>query len=181
MIKKIKNYEDNYEIDDLGNIYSLPRNGTIKEKKIISSKINKYGYKQCHLMKNNKMKTFLVHRLVAQAFIPNPNKLPQVNHKDGNKSNNCVNNLEWVSVSSNTKHAFDNNLGGFRDSALRNLEKMNSNKYKKVLLEKDNQIITFNSTNEASIFLETNKDNISRAFKKGQRCKGYKVICERNC
>jgi hypothetical protein len=125
--------------------------------------------------------TRALHKIVAEVYIPNPQNKPQVNHKDGDKSNNCANNLEWVSISTNTKHAFENNLGGFRDSALRNLEKMNSNRYKKVLLEKDGQIITFNSTNEASIFLKTNKDNISRAFKKGQRCKGYKVICKRDC
>ena len=181
MLKQIPNYEGVYEIDEVGNIYSLPRKGTAFYKRKISTKINKYGYEQCSLMKNGEMKTFLVHRLVAMAFIENEDNLPQVNHKNGNKSDNRVENLEWCTISQNTKHAFDNNLGGFKKTVLNNLSKMNENSYRKVVLTKVGETVEFNSTREASIFLNTDKDNITRAFRENIKCKGYSVICERNC
>lgn len=106
--KPIKNYENLYEISNLGNVKSLDRviiskNGV---KKLIKGKINKLGlthsgYVSVSLYKNSEQKIFRVHRLVAEAFIPNPNNLPQVNHIDENKENNNVDNLEWCSVSEN--------------------------------------------------------------------------------
>lgn len=179
MLQQIKDYEGYYEIDTEGNIYSLPRNGTSKHKKIIAQHKNRNGYNQCVLMKNNKAKTFLVHRLVAIAFIENPNNYPQINHKNGIKTDNNVENLEWCSISKNTKHAFDNNLNGFRDMAMKNIEIMNKDKYNLIILKNDCETIEFNSTNDASIYLKTNKDNITRAFRKKQKCKGYTVICKR--
>lgn len=68
------------------------------------------GYLQFNAYKTGKYKTHLVHRLVAMAFIPNPLKLKEVNHKDGNKLNNRVENLEWVSRSQNIKHGIDTGL-----------------------------------------------------------------------
>lgn len=66
----------------------------------------KKGYHRVTLtIDKGKKKTFLVHRLIAQKFIPNPDNLPQVNHIDGNKDNNHVNNLEWVDNQTNTDHA----------------------------------------------------------------------------
>jgi len=65
------------------------------------------GYISAHLRSG---KDYKVHRLVAKTFIPNPDNLPQVNHKDGNKKNNHVDNLEWISRSGNIRHAYDNGL-----------------------------------------------------------------------
>lgn len=70
------------------------------------NKGNGGGYEYVDLRVDNKQKTFLVHRVVAMCFLPNHNDLPQVNHKDGVRDNNCVDNLEWVTASENQIHAF---------------------------------------------------------------------------
>lgn len=88
--KNIKEYED-YQVSNLGRVKSLKFG-----KEIIMSQItDRKGYLCVKLCKNGKHKKFSVHRLVAEAFIPNPNNYPQVNHKDENKQNNCVENLEY--------------------------------------------------------------------------------------
>lgn len=73
--------------------------------KALKSSVNPRGYAAVSLQEGKEAKTYLVHRLVAEAFIPNPMGLSQVNHIDGNKQNNCVNNLEWVSPKENVVHA----------------------------------------------------------------------------
>lgn len=69
-------------------------------------------------------KYFLVHRLVAQAFIPNPNNLPQVNHIDGNKENNCITNLEWCTREDNIKHAYKIGLNPSRKKIIEYIDKL---------------------------------------------------------
>ena len=71
---------------------------------------NSKHYWRVNIQINNKQKVFAVHRLVALAFIPNPNNLSQINHIDGNKNNNCVSNLEWCDNSYNQKHAMEHGL-----------------------------------------------------------------------
>lgn len=94
-----KQYKNtNYEVSNLGNVRRI---GAKKNRKIQDSE---KGYKTVYLYKNQKRKKFLVHRLVAEAFIPNPDNLPQVNHKDEVKSNNCVDNLEWCSAKYNINY-----------------------------------------------------------------------------
>lgn len=78
--------------------------------KFLKLYIGNSGYYQVNIKNNYKQKTFLVHRVVACTFIPNPENLLEVNHKDGNKQNNNVSNLEWVSRSTNIKHGIDNGL-----------------------------------------------------------------------
>ena len=89
--KDIKNYEGLYQISNLGRVKSLWYG---REKILIPVKL-KNGYLRVILCKNGILKTYYVHRLVAEAFLDNPNNLPQVNHKDENKQNNNVENLEW--------------------------------------------------------------------------------------
>lgn len=101
-MKHINNYE-NYMIDENGNILNLNTN------KYLKGSIGENGYKYYRLSKNNQKKMFYAHRLVAETFINNPNNLPIVNHIDGNKLNNNIENLEWVSYSDNTKHWHNNN------------------------------------------------------------------------
>lgn len=87
----IKGYENLYEVSDQGRVKSI---GYGKER-IMKPQRNKTCYLMVGLRKNREQKWYLVHRLVAQAFIPNPDNLPQVNHRDEDKTNNFVHNLEW--------------------------------------------------------------------------------------
>jgi hypothetical protein len=103
MKKKITNYE-NYNIYDNGDVENVLTH------KILQGSISENGYKYYRLSKDNAKHMFYAHRLVAEAFIPNPNGLPVVNHKDGNKLNNNVDNLEWVTYSENIAHAHKNEL-----------------------------------------------------------------------
>ncbi len=103
--KSIKNFEGKYLVSNLGNVFSnhIKRNLKLQN--------NKHGYIYCNLsIKKGSTKYSLIHRLVAEAFIPNPENKPEVNHIDGNKKNNSVDNLEWVTSKENIDHAFKNNL-----------------------------------------------------------------------
>ena len=102
--KDIPSYEGLYQVSPSGNIKSLYRN------KILKYEISKNGYCQVMLCKNKKHKLLYVHRLVAMVYLNNFNKNLQVNHKDGNKQNNCANNLEMVTCKENIQHSFKNKL-----------------------------------------------------------------------
>lgn len=86
--------------------------GTVfgKRKRPMLGHVDKSGYRNVLFSESGKTKQYLVHRLIAITFIPNPNDLPMVNHKDGNKLNNSVENLEWCTRSENTKHSYENGL-----------------------------------------------------------------------
>lgn len=105
----IENYEGLYQASNFGNIKSLP-NKNHKDEKILNPTINSSGYLKVELYKNRKAKDFYVHRLVASTFLPNPDNKPQINHRDGNKSNNSISNLEWVTASENQKHSIEHGL-----------------------------------------------------------------------
>lgn len=95
----VKNYESLYEVSDQGRVKSI---GYGKER--ILKPARHTGYLRVYLYKNGEMKTYKIHRLVAQTFIPNPDNLPQVNHKDENKENNFVQNLEWCDQKYNNNY-----------------------------------------------------------------------------
>lgn len=109
--KEIPNYEGLYQVSNLGNVRSMDRyivgkdgipqkrKGVLMQKQVINS-----GYLVVGLRKDGKKKTKLLHRLVASAFIENPNSLKYVNHKDENKSNNCASNLEWCTPKYNANY-----------------------------------------------------------------------------
>ena len=103
--KVVEGTNEALEVSDLGRVRSNLRDG-----RILKTQKDKKGYHRLRMTINRRRYSFKVHRLVAQAFVPNPNNNPQVNHKDGNKSNNSASNLEWVSNKENVHHAIENGL-----------------------------------------------------------------------
>lgn len=104
---RIKGYEDSYTIDSNGTVVSLNYRRTGKPHVLKPIK-DSQGYLKVSLSKNGKLTQFFVHRLVAEHFIDNPSGLPQVNHKDENKENNSVENLEWCTASYNVNYGTRN-------------------------------------------------------------------------
>lgn len=109
-------------------------------------------------------KTHALHRLVAEAYIPNPENYTQVNHKDGDKSNNKVSNLEWCSASANVRHAWANGLC----EHLR--KRIVETKVKKVICVETGEI--YNSAAEAGLAIGMRVTSIPTAIYKGHKCKG---------
>ena len=105
--RDIKGYEGYYQISNFGRVKSLSRDvgsNRCKKETIMKTSLDKDGYENLVLRKNGKQRHFRVNRLVAEAFLENPNNYPQVNHKDEDKTNNNANNLEWCSVKYNVNY-----------------------------------------------------------------------------
>jgi hypothetical protein len=115
--RDVVGFEGYYKVSKHGQVYSPPRvvtdkNGVryLRPEKLLTHLSNGNGYFKVNLYGETVKKSILVHRLVAQAFLPNLDNKPCVNHKDGNKANNSVENLEWCTISENHKHAYDTGL-----------------------------------------------------------------------
>lgn len=109
--KDIEGFEGLYQVSNLGRVKSLDRyvnaksnSKCFKKGKILKIRTNWDGYKGVTLCKKGRKYKFQLHRLIAQAFIPNPHNYPIINHKDENKSNNCIENIEWCTYSYNTNY-----------------------------------------------------------------------------
>lgn len=108
--------DDGYEISSIGRVrsyknrYGFGRDELLEEPVLLSIQIHRLGYLYKMLQVNGKPKKFYIHRLVAEAFIPNPNEYPEINHIDGDEINNCVENLEWCTRKDNMRHARENGL-----------------------------------------------------------------------
>lgn len=117
-----KSYLNGYEVSSCGKIRSLDRYITrsdtgalvLYKGKILKQQADKRGYLRVRLSLNNLKIGIIMHRLIAQTFIPNPDNLPQVNHKDGNKKHNNVSNLEWCTNQENQLHAIKTGLKTFK-------------------------------------------------------------------
>ena len=122
--KDIEGYEGKYQVNQIGQVRSLNYHMTGKTKRL-KPVTNTFGYLQVHLSKNGKCKYYVVHRLVAQAFIPNPDNLPEVNHINEVKTDNRVSNLEWCT------REYNNNYGARNErvsKALKGKSKKKKNK-----------------------------------------------------
>lgn len=114
--KDIPNYEGLYQASNLGRIKSLEKQVwnnhqmVVRPEKILKPFSDKKGYFRVKLYKNQKCKTQKLHRVIAQTFIPNIFNKPEVNHEDGNKANNMVENLSWATSKENVNHAFRTGL-----------------------------------------------------------------------
>lgn len=161
--KDIEGYEGLYQISNLGRVKSLGRyinklSGNIwTDEKIKKSYTDRDGYYRVNLYKDSKIQTYMIHRLVALAFIPNTKDKPQVNHIDGNKENNNVSNLEWCTSKENNIHALKNKL--------RIMPRGNKNKLSKEIIQYDlnmKKIAKYGSIREAQRITGINQSNISK-------------------
>ncbi len=105
----VADYEGLYEVSNFGNVKSIRRQGS--DGRLLKQRLNNKGYCVVSLCKNGQYTTSFIHRLVAMAFVPNPMRLPFVNHKDENKHNNISDNLEWCTCQ------YNNNYGTARERA----------------------------------------------------------------
>ena len=167
--KPIKNYEGLYEVSNLGRIKSLSRiirantcGKRIIPERILSNSINGSGYCIVVLCKNGKHKSLSVHRIVAETFIENPKKFNEVNHKDENKQNNNVENLEWC----NQKYNANYGTG---------VERCRKKKFKRIVmidLNTSSILKTFESALQAESITGISRKNISNVCLKIRKSAG---------
>lgn len=164
MWKDVKGFESVYKISDSGEIWSKDRlcTDTMGRKRFrkgqkMNPDIAPNGYYRVTLACGGKRKQKYLHRLIAEHFIPNPRNLPQINHKDGNKLNCSLDNLEWVSVKENIIHAYKHGLiNHIRGEAHPNYGKFGGNS-KKAKQVKATNVITLETKIYASM-IDTKKD-----------------------
>ena len=170
--KDIKGYEGLYQVSNLGRVKSLTRklvgaNNVVQEfkGKILKQQKDKKGYLRVALSKKNKIKLKQVHRLVAEAFIPNPENKPTVNHKFGIKTDNRVFQLEWNTYKEQTRNAINIGLIDFSKLNYNEINKKVISKTRKPIYQYDlngNFIKKYLGVNEAQ--RETGINNISRCL-----------------
>ena len=154
----LQGFYDCYAISNMGNLKNLRTNYILKPT------TNRDGYKSVLLSKNGKKMSIRVHRLVALYFLENPNKYPDINHKNGIKDDNRAENLEWCSKSMNMRHAYDTGL-------------IKGNKNKEILVfDKDTKehLFTFESVSQCCNMLNLNSSPVYRVLKnKRSHHKGF--------
>lgn len=173
--KIIEDYPD-YMISNLGNVKSLKHG----KERILKQGKDKDGYCQVSLWKESKQKTYKVHRIVAQAFLPNPYNLPQINHKDENKQNNCASNLEFCDAKYNANYGGHNKklsiaLKGKKHTQ-EHIEKKAKARHKPIACynKKGDLVALYTSIKQASELLNIFSTNIAQCCRgKYKSCGGY--------
>lgn len=161
-----------YFITEEGKVFSSKKYKGLHE---MTLKADKDGYLEVGIYKNNKRYYRRVHRLVAETFIPNPENLPQVNHKDGNRSNNNVLNLEWCTCSQNVQHAF---------KVLHRNPSITTNKIVILTNLQTGETKRFNSIKECASYVNMSFEHIGRILngkydiKRSYKLKGYNIEYE---
>ena len=148
IMKDIPGYEGLYAATEDGQIWSYYSNKCLKQNK------SSNGYYKVNLSKDGVSHTYQAHKLIALTFLPNPDNLPQINHKDENKANNAVSNLEWISQIDNLNYGTRN-------------QRISKRVY---CVETGEQ---FNSVKEAAEAINMTNPALIRALKTGKRCKNY--------
>lgn len=156
-------YEGIYEISDEGRVRSKEGKTTFSKQhgtrswkgRLLKPRPSTQGYLRVSLFKNKKRKEFLIHRLVAEAFIPNPDNKEIINHKDGNKRNNNLKNIEWCNYKDNLQHAYDNKLNK-REKTI------------KITNKATKQEFVFRNMQEASGFLGKSRGFVSNILKQNR-------------
>lgn len=160
--KDVVGYEGIYEVSDTGLVRTHKNKTTYTERhgvrkwkqRTLKQKVSKDNTCRVSLWKNGKEKTWLVHRIVAKAFIPRVKEKNYINHIDGSRLNNSVDNLEWCNHKENNNHGFDNHL-------------INTNDKVVLMDKKTEKIHYFRSKSKASQFLGKNKGYLSNRVNRG--------------
>ena len=162
--KDVPNFEGLYQVSNTGKIKSFRKSTKYgsQPEYILKPSIANTGYAQVTLYDNARRKKLLIHRLVAEAFIPNPDNLPQINHKDEDRLNNCANNLEWCTA------AYNNAYGTARIRGIDTRSKPVEQ------LTYDGKVIAiYRSARIASEILGMRKGTITNAIVNKSQCKGF--------
>ena len=166
-LRRVEGY-DNYWVSPEGILYTYGR-GFFETFKLCISRHNGYAYVNLFNKKTKKHYTKRFHRLVAEAFLPNPENHPAVHHKDGNKLNNAASNLEWVSISQNTKHAYEAGLAS-------NAKGSADSQSKAIVVEyEDGTNLMFGSIREAGRELGILYSTLSKILHRGNKSRDHKI------
>lgn len=162
--KDIKDYEGLYQVSNLGRIKSFrcSKKFHCQKEYILKPNISSHGYAQVTLYNETIKHKFLVHRLVANAFIPNPNNLPQINHKDENRLNNSSENLEWCTAEYNNAYG---------TAKIRSID-TKSTPIEQVTFD-GKVLAVYRSTRIASELLKINYGTLKSAVSNHSQCQGY--------
>ncbi|PKE47263.1 endonuclease [Macrococcoides caseolyticum] len=183
--KPANGYEGYYEVSNKGRLRSVERKATYKDgrtfrykSRLIKGRLDQKGYVLYGLNVGGKKSSKRIHRMVAEAFIPNPYNKETVNHIDGDKKNNRLENLEWATYSENTIKGHE--IGLFKKANQMTAKRLLGNKYKAkpvvVEIKNTNERLTFDSARDASRYINRCQNYFTQLLRVGGENKEYKVF-----